>query len=128
MIHHEGIGIKWDSESLGLFVFFFQAEDGIRDYKVTGVQTCALPIFQQFEATMTPDGLAMHREAADKLHRILMDAFAEIARRIRANEPTTEYDIQQFIVRRLTEEGMTNDMPNVSAGANSANPHYHPQA
>src|ERR1022692_5154185 len=27
-----------------LFVFFFQAEDGIRYYKVTGVQTCALPI------------------------------------------------------------------------------------
>src|SRR5256885_2712079 len=27
-------------------VFFFQAEDGIRDYKVTGVQTCALPIYQ----------------------------------------------------------------------------------
>src|SRR5256885_15952675 len=26
------------------YVFFFQAEDGIRDYKVTGVQTCALPI------------------------------------------------------------------------------------
>src|SRR2546426_6969693 len=25
-------------------LFFFQAEDGIRDYKVTGVQTCALPI------------------------------------------------------------------------------------
>src|SRR2546426_6522782 len=28
-----------------IFFFFFQAEDGIRDYKVTGVQTCALPIF-----------------------------------------------------------------------------------
>src|SRR5256885_2853798 len=27
-----------------LGVFFLQAEDGIRDYKVTGVQTCALPI------------------------------------------------------------------------------------
>src|SRR5256885_4837841 len=27
------------------FIFFFQAEDGIRDYKVTGVQTCALPIW-----------------------------------------------------------------------------------
>src|SRR5256885_4675943 len=27
-----------------LLFFFFQAEDGIRDYKVTGVQTCALPI------------------------------------------------------------------------------------
>src|SRR5437762_2865599 len=29
---------------LGLFFFFFQAEDGIRDTSVTGVQTCALPI------------------------------------------------------------------------------------
>src|SRR5690606_40867421 len=27
-----------------LFLFFFQAEDGIRDFHVTGVQTCALPI------------------------------------------------------------------------------------
>src|SRR5436190_5545406 len=27
------------------FVFFFQAEDGIRDHCVTGVQTCALPIY-----------------------------------------------------------------------------------
>src|SRR5256885_5849389 len=30
------------------FFFFFQAEDGIRDYKVTGVQTCALPISWAF--------------------------------------------------------------------------------
>src|SRR5699024_12021438 len=28
-----------------LFCFFFQAEDGIRDRNVTGVQTCALPIY-----------------------------------------------------------------------------------
>src|SRR5207249_6977891 len=28
-----------------LFLFFFQAEDGIRDRNVTGVQTCALPIY-----------------------------------------------------------------------------------
>src|SRR3712207_8172691 len=28
-------------------VFFFQAEDGIRDIGVTGVQTCALPIFER---------------------------------------------------------------------------------
>src|SRR6266498_4391163 len=30
-------------------VFFFQAEDGIRDADVTGVQTCALPIFDEAE-------------------------------------------------------------------------------
>src|SRR5437879_11474955 len=33
-----------------MFVFFFQAEDGIRDTSVTGVQTCALPIFQRPES------------------------------------------------------------------------------
>src|SRR5256885_4893671 len=33
-------------QSGSFFFFFFQAEDGIRDYKVTGVQTCALPISQ----------------------------------------------------------------------------------
>src|SRR5215211_8068372 len=31
-----------------IFFFFFQAEDGIRDHCVTGVQTCALPISQRY--------------------------------------------------------------------------------
>src|SRR6266511_5214711 len=30
-----------------MLFFFFQAEDGIRDFHVTGVQTCALPICRQ---------------------------------------------------------------------------------
>src|SRR5437764_11801416 len=34
--------------SLTLFIFFFQAEDGIRGTSVTGVQTCALPILYWF--------------------------------------------------------------------------------
>src|SRR5207245_8068432 len=33
------------------FFFFFQAEDGIRDATVTGVQTCALPISQRRDAS-----------------------------------------------------------------------------
>src|SRR5207253_3904057 len=33
------------------FFFFFQAEDGIRDGHVTGVQTCALPISSSFQPT-----------------------------------------------------------------------------
>src|SRR6266536_1421884 len=35
--------------------FFFQAEDGIRDPLVTGVQTCALPILQRFAAELITD-------------------------------------------------------------------------
>ncbi|HYH85149.1 MAG TPA: M24 family metallopeptidase [Pyrinomonadaceae bacterium] len=97
----------------------------VRSMPAVSVVTSA-DLVQQFEATLTPEQLATHREAADKIHRVIMDAFAEIARRVRAAEPTTEYDIQQFINRRLTEEGMTAGGPNVSVGANSANPHYQP--
>src|SRR5204862_503541 len=39
------------------FFFFFQAEDGIRDLYVTGVQTCALPIFQAVEGRLDPPAL-----------------------------------------------------------------------
>src|SRR5258706_5980289 len=34
----------WSAPMYSSFFFFFQAEDGIRDWSVTGVQTCALPI------------------------------------------------------------------------------------
>ena len=39
-----------------LFCFFFQAEDGIRDDLVTGVQTCALPILsvKELKVPMVP--------------------------------------------------------------------------
>src|SRR5256885_6916916 len=39
----------WCAMYMCCIVFFFQAEDGIRDYKVTGVQTCALPIFRNLD-------------------------------------------------------------------------------
>src|SRR5437868_10076911 len=37
---------------LGFVLFFFQAEDGIRDRNVTGVQTCALPICSGNDITL----------------------------------------------------------------------------
>src|SRR2546430_5901857 len=36
---------KWSNAAHHFLFFFFQAEDGIRDLTVTGVQTCALPIY-----------------------------------------------------------------------------------
>src|SRR5688572_33310219 len=41
-----------------IFFFFFQAEDGIRDLTVTGVQTCALPISQFDSVGPFAEGLA----------------------------------------------------------------------
>src|SRR2546428_12982899 len=46
-------------EKLVVFLFFFQAEDGIRDLIVTGVQTCALPISR----------IGLHGEAFEQYHR-----------------------------------------------------------
>ena len=41
-----------------LYFFFFQAEDGIRDYKVTGVQTCALPIsMESYDVVVIGSGI-----------------------------------------------------------------------
>ena len=40
-----------------LFFFFFQAEDGIRDWSVTGVQTCALPILMMDGTIRARDNL-----------------------------------------------------------------------
>ena len=62
--------------------FFFQAEDGIRDRLVTGVQTCALPIFAMpaFFASLT-DCLDHHllRDAA-------LQAMAGYKKRLRSEE------------------------------------------
>src|SRR5256885_5045915 len=46
--------------SVVYFFFFFQAEDGIRDYKVTGVQTCALPISPLIAAHPLAPGGGVH--------------------------------------------------------------------
>src|SRR5258708_15233197 len=49
--------------SLSFIFFFFQAEDGIRDDLVTGVQTCALPISSCFrtETSGSPPGAGSRR-------------------------------------------------------------------
>ncbi|HJQ34169.1 MAG TPA: M24 family metallopeptidase [Pyrinomonadaceae bacterium] len=99
----------------------------VRSMSGVSVVTSA-DLVQQFEAVLTPEQLETHREAADKLHKVIMEGFAEIARRIRNNETPTEYEIQQFIARRLSEEGMTAGGGDVSVGANTANPHYSPTA
>src|SRR5256885_8548425 len=55
----------WFMSYYFMFFFFFQAEDGIRDYKVTGVQTCALPIFPGPTVTRAHT----HQETERPLHR-----------------------------------------------------------
>ncbi|MEA2175766.1 MAG: hypothetical protein QOD00_3358 [Blastocatellia bacterium] len=85
-------------------------------------------LVQIFEAVWSAEQKRTHDAAADNIHRIILESFAEIGRLVRAGEAVTEYDIQQFIMRRFEEEEMTSDgaPPIVAVNANSAMPHYGP--
>src|SRR5262249_60949827 len=64
---------------LRIAVFFFQAEDGIRDWSVTGVQTCALPIFRVFgielrRRLVEQQQLRLERERRREAHALQLAA------------------------------------------------------
>src|SRR5690348_18373486 len=62
------------------FFFFFQAEDGIRDGRVTGVQTCALPIFA---ATLLPESrLTIHDVSLNPRRIGLLDVLERMGGRV----------------------------------------------
>lgn len=98
-----------------------------RSFEVEVVTSADL--VQQFEAVWSPEQKAMHVTAAENVHRIIHEAFAEIARGIRADEAVTEYGIQQFMMQRFAEADMVCDAPPIVAvNANSANAHYSPNS
>ncbi|MEW6211324.1 MAG: M24 family metallopeptidase [Acidobacteriota bacterium] len=97
----------------------------IRSFGVEIVSSANL--VQQFESAWNPEQLSMHEESARGLYASVHLAFAEIGRRIKEGIPTTEYDIQQFIMGCFADRGMiTRDPPIVAVNRNSAMPHYEP--
>src|SRR5256885_13227498 len=100
------------------YVFFFQAEDGIRDYKVTGVQTCALPISLGKKIAIIGAGnmgealiagmLAAKAAAPDEIHAtdILPQRLDHLKARyqIRSEEHTSELQSPCNLVCRLLLE------------------------
>src|SRR5688500_19950306 len=82
--------------------FFFQAEDGIRDYKVTGVQTCALPILLAYLATELYEPL--HPVFAVTQMEILLDVHFDERAFQRAVGGVLENVAQKRIARPRSEE------------------------
>jgi Xaa-Pro aminopeptidase len=86
-------------------------------------------LVQRFEAAWDTTALETHRAASAALYRVKDRAFDLIAARTAARVPTTEFDVQQEMVKWFREEGLVSDSePDVSAQANAANPHYMPTA
>src|SRR5438067_6212582 len=88
--------------------FFFQAEDGIRDRNVTGVQTCALPILMT-SVLMTADGRTVEAEAA---HGTVTRHYRQHQR----GEPTSTNPIASIFAwtRALSARGRMDDTPAVN--------------
>lgn len=84
-------------------------------------------LVQYFEARWSEEQLKDNLEAARQLGQTAQEAFRFIRQRINANTPTTEYDVQQFMLSEFKKRGIkTEDAPNCSVNANAANPHYEP--
>ncbi|HEX5437691.1 MAG TPA: Xaa-Pro peptidase family protein [Gemmatimonadaceae bacterium] len=83
----------------------------------------------RFYATWSEAGLASHKRAAVIVARVARDALTLAGERARAGSPTTEHELQRWILDRFTEAGLeTEDPPIVAAGASAADPHYAPSA
>jgi Xaa-Pro dipeptidase len=84
-------------------------------------------LVQRFEAVMDEGQVASHREAAEILRRIVDEAFEQVRGSVSRRQTLTEYELQQFILRRIETHGLTTSTPPIAAvNAHSADPHYSP--
>lgn len=98
----------------------------IRSFGVEIVSSANL--VQIFEAIIDDDGYRSHLRAGEKIQKIKDEVFALIGARIRDQIAVTEFEVQQFIVRRFNEEGLTDDDEHPIVGVNEhpADPHFEP--
>ena len=99
--------------------------DLIRSFGLDVVTSADL--VQRFEAVWTDRQLESHRYATEALRRIVDEAFAHVGASITKGRELTEYGLQQFILARIHDAGMTTSSAPIAAiDAHSADPHYGP--
>jgi Xaa-Pro dipeptidase len=80
-------------------------------------------------AVWTDEEIASHERVAEIIARVAKDAFARAGRAAKGNAPLTEYTLMEWIRGEFARHDLETDHgPNVSVGANAANPHYEPSA
>src|SRR3989440_8995097 len=87
--------------SLSCRIFFFQAEDGIRDLIVTGVQTCALPIFEWVLLQRAYKVPQMHQSYS---HLLARHRRAHVVVKARSEEHTSELQSRSDLICPLLLE------------------------
>ena len=82
-------------------------------------------LVQLFEALIGEEGYRLHKEAGVLVDRIRAEAFDQIRLAVSSQNRMTEYDVQQYIVRRFHESGLvTADPPMVGTNDHPADPHF----
>lgn len=97
--------------------------------RASGVEVVSsASLVQAFEAVLSPEQLASHRLAGEKIHRIKDESFLLVREKVRRGEEITPYDVQQFILKRYDEEGLTcqGEYPIVGINEQPADPHFSP--
>jgi Xaa-Pro dipeptidase len=84
-------------------------------------------LVQEFEAVWTETQFEMHIEAGEIVDRVRRESFELITERLNTGIAVTEFDVQQFILRRFEELGVETDHgPIVAINAHASDPHYEP--
>jgi Xaa-Pro dipeptidase len=84
-------------------------------------------LVQKYEACWTKAQLDSHLAAGRSIDAIVQEAFAHAANSVRQKSPITEYDLQQWILRKFAEAGIeTEEGPDVAVNRNASDPHYGP--
>jgi Xaa-Pro dipeptidase len=84
-------------------------------------------LVQKYEACWSKEQLESHLAAGRAIDRIVREAFEHAARCVREKTALTEYDLQQWILRKFVEAGLeTEEGPDVAVNANASDPHYGP--
>lgn len=84
-------------------------------------------LVSRFYAVWTADDIASHQRAAEAIAAIAQDAMRLAGDRARTETPMAEHELMAWIQQRFQRAGLVTDHgPNVSVGANAANPHYEP--
>ncbi len=96
--------------------------------KATGATiVSSADLIQQFDATWDDEQLMLHLDVSKALMIIQKEAFDMIRDKIKAKSKVTEYDVQQFILKRFKDNNLvTEHLPNCSVKENSGDPHYEP--
>jgi Xaa-Pro aminopeptidase len=86
-------------------------------------------LVSRFYATWNAEHIASHLRAAAAIARIAKEAMTLAGERSRGKEPLAEHELMNWILDEFRKQGLGTDHgPNVSVGANAANPHYEPSA